>query len=261
MAPRTRRIREAVAWARGLPSGAPMAPSRLDPEALAGLPEPARAYLAAAVPEGAPVLRAALIEMRGRIRIGARWLGFRAHEVLAPAHGFVWAARVAGLIRGSDVLRDGRGAMDWRVAGLIPIARDSGADVARSAAGRCAAEGVWLPSALLPGAGVRWEGEEGPGGPVAVARVPVAGLEEQALRIHLGPGGAPAAVTLLRFGRPDPGRPAGVHPFGMRVVAVGRAAGLLVPVEGRVGWFPVAGGFAGDGEFFRFRITRVTPLV
>lgn len=244
-------------WAHGL---GPAAPARFDPAAIAGLPAPARAYLTAAVPPGAPALAAALIEMRGSIRIGGRWLPFRAREVLAPAHGFTWWARVGGVIAGADRLRDGRGAMDWRLAGVVPLARAGGADVSRSAAGRCAAEGVWLPSALLPGSGVTWVEEEGLDGAMAVAAIPVAGCDPQTVRIRLDADGAPTVVTLDRFGSPPGEERPSVHPFGMRVTALARPAGLRIPVEGRAGWFPTARGFAEGGEFFRFRITRVTPL-
>ena len=40
--------------------------------------------------------------------------------------------------------------------GLVPIIRAAGPDVARSAAGRAAAEAVWVPTALLPRYGAHW---------------------------------------------------------------------------------------------------------
>lgn len=58
--------------------------------------------------------------MRGSIRLGGRWLAFRAREVRAPHRGFVWAARVGGVMAGSDHYTDGQGAMSWKLLGLIP---------------------------------------------------------------------------------------------------------------------------------------------
>jgi hypothetical protein len=46
--------------------------------------------------------------------------------------------------------------MDWKLAGLVTIMHADGPDHARSAAGRAAAEGMWVPTALLPRFGVRW---------------------------------------------------------------------------------------------------------
>jgi hypothetical protein len=76
--------------------------------------------------------------------------------VLNPHHGFVWAARAAGVIAGSDRYLDGQGSldgqgrMDWKLLGLVTVAHADGQDVSRSAAGRAGAEAVWLPTALLP---------------------------------------------------------------------------------------------------------------
>jgi hypothetical protein len=77
-----------------------------------------------------------------------------------PHQGFVWTARVAGVIAGSDHYLDGAGGMDWKLAGLVTVAHADGPDVSRSAAGRGAAEAVWLPTAMLPRFGVRWSAHD-----------------------------------------------------------------------------------------------------
>ena len=133
----------------------PASPERFGPAELDGLPEPVRRHLAQAIAPGTPLATAARLRMRGAIKVG-RWLPFRARQVLNPHHGFVWTARAAGLIAGSDRYLDGAGAMDWKLAGLVTVAAGDGPDVSRSAAGRAGAEGVWLPTALLPRFGVRW---------------------------------------------------------------------------------------------------------
>jgi hypothetical protein len=119
-----------------------------------------RRHLAQAITRGTPMETCARLRMRGRIKVG-RWLPFRAHQVLNPHHGFVWSARVAGVISGSDRYLDGAGAMDWKLASLLTVAHDQGSDVSRSAAGRAGAEAVWLPTALLPRFGVRWPATAG----------------------------------------------------------------------------------------------------
>jgi hypothetical protein len=126
---------------------------------LGGLAEPVRRHLARAIAPGTPLARCARLTMRGSIMVG-RWLPFRAHQVLSPHQGFVWTARVAGVIAGSDHYLDGAGGMDWKLAGLVTVAHADGPDVSRSAAGRGAAEAVWLPTAMLPRFGVRWSAHD-----------------------------------------------------------------------------------------------------
>jgi len=130
----------------------PAGPGRFDPAELDGLPEPVRRHLAMAVAPGTPLATSARLAMRGSIKVG-RWLPFRARQVLDPHHGFVWAARAAGLITGTDRYLDGAGVIDWKLAGLVTVAHGEGPDVSRSAAGRAGAEAIWLPTALLPGPG------------------------------------------------------------------------------------------------------------
>ena len=126
---------------------------------LTGLPEPVRRHLARTIAVGTPLTCCARLAMRGSIKLG-RWLPFRARQALNPHEGFVWAARVAGVIVGSDHYVDGAGGMKWKVAGLVTVAHEAGPDVSRSAAGRGGAEAVWLPTALLPRFGVRWSAHD-----------------------------------------------------------------------------------------------------
>ena len=70
---------------------------------LVGLPAPVQRYFRAAIAPGTPLALAARLEMQGSIKIGGRWLPFRATEVLAPHRSFLWSARVSGgLFAGSD---------------------------------------------------------------------------------------------------------------------------------------------------------------
>jgi hypothetical protein len=134
----------------------PPAPAGFSEVELDGLPEVVRRHLRAAIEPGRPLATSALLGMRGQLRLG-RWLPFQAEQVLAPHHGFYWAARVAGLISGFDRYLDGQGELRWKLLGVLPITRAEGPDVARSAVGRAAGEAIWLPTALLPRFGVEWE--------------------------------------------------------------------------------------------------------
>jgi hypothetical protein len=132
-------------WERAL--GRSLAQGTFDGEEIAGLPEPVQRHLTAAIRSGSALTTAVALKMRGRIKVG-RWLPFRARQVLSPHEGFLWTARAAGLIAGSDRYLDGVGAMQWKVAGLITVAYGEGRDVSRSAAGRVGAQVRYLRQRL-----------------------------------------------------------------------------------------------------------------
>src|SRR5918999_3339880 len=134
----------------------PPAPAGFSGAELDGRPQVVRRHLRAAIGPGTPLASSAQLGMRGQLRLG-RWLPFQAEQVLAPHHGFYWAARVAGVISGFDRYLDGRGELRWKLRGVVPVTRAEGQDVARSAVGRVAGEAMWLPTALLPRFGVAWE--------------------------------------------------------------------------------------------------------
>jgi hypothetical protein len=177
--------------------------------------------------------------------------------VLAPHHGFLWRARVGGLITGSDRYLDGEGGLDWRLGGLVPVMQAEGPDVARSAAGRAAGEAAWLPTTLLPRFGVRWEVDDDTH---LVATVPVDDLEIR-VRFHTEPDGRLRSAIVERWGDPDGTGTHATHDFGMAVTAHHRFGPFTVPSEGRAGWFPGTDRWTDDGEFFRYRITALDPVL
>jgi hypothetical protein len=223
-------------------------PGRFHPGELDGLPEPVRRHLAAVIAPGTPPARTAHLRMRGRIRIG-RWLPFRARELLTPLDGFVWRARAAGIIIGSDRYVDGAGVADWCLARLLPVMHAAGPDVSRSAAGRAGAEGIWVPTALLPRYGVRWTAESGNR---ITARYGLGGVPLQ-LRLRLDEAGRVASFVFDRWGDPDRTGTWAWHPFGGEVSRHRTVDGVTIPCAGRIGWFFGTDRWP-DGEFFRVRI-------
>jgi hypothetical protein len=218
---------------------------------LKGLPEPVRRHLASAIAPGTPLGRSARLAMRGSIRLG-RWLPFRAAQVLNPHEGFVWLARVAGVIAGSDQYLDGAGGMDWKLARLVTVAHEDGPDVSRSAAGRGGAEAIWLPTALLPRFGVRWSAHDD-------AHISVhhhLGETPIDVRYSLEPSGHLKSFVFDRWG--DPGRTGQWtwHPFGGVVTGRRTFSGLTIPSKGRVGWHLGTDRWVA-GEFFRYEITSL----
>jgi hypothetical protein len=190
--------------------------------------------------------------MSGQIALGRRWFAFRATELLRAGVGFVWSAVVGGrLVRfsGADLLHPDGARMDFRFHGLVPVAKATGEEVARSARGRLAAETVvWLPQALAPQLGAHWRALDGER---AIVSLEVQG-ETVPIEVQVDESGALSEVRLERW---DSSRdPPAYRPFGCA------ASDELVTPEG----VRVAGcGFAGwdwgappaeQGVFFRFRI-------
>lgn len=214
-----------------------------------------RRYLGAAIAPGTPIARAARMTMRGHIKLGARWVPFRARETLAPHEGFVWTGRAAGLITGSDHYADGEGMLDWKLLGLITVAHAEGPDVARSAAARAAGEAVWVPTALLPRQGVQWEAIDEQR---LIASFIVGDLDFTA-DYRIDDTGRLRAASFQRWGDPTNTGHFGWHRFGMNVTGYATVHGLTIPSAGSVGWHHGTDRWQ-EGEFFRYRITSLHPV-
>lgn len=230
---------------------------RFDPRSVADQPEPVRRYFLHALAEGAPLDTAVRLSMRGQIRIGVggAWQRMRAEEILAPPRGFVWKVLAGeGLTRvaGADWLEGGAAGVQFFALGFVPVARASGFDVDRSAAGRLALESIWAPAALLPERGVRWEVE----GPDAIrASMRIAG-EPHSLTLALDDAGGVRAVTGLRWGSLAEKEPHSWIPFGADVDGERTFGGVTIPSAVRVAWWY---GTERVFEFFRAEV-EVLPL-
>jgi hypothetical protein len=228
----------------------PPAPGSFSDTELDGLPGPVRRYLGGAIAPGTPLAASARFRMHGSIKLGKRWVRFHAREIEAPHHGFVWAARAGGVIVGSDRYMEGHGAMNWKVLGLIPVVLAEGPDVSRRAAGRAAAEAVWVPTALLPRFGVTWTVTDSHH-IMANYRLDEADIEVQ---YALDDDARVRSVLFERWGDPEDTGTWGLHPFGFEATAYSTFDGVTVPSAGRAGWFYETDGW-NEGEFFRSEIT------
>ena len=219
--------------------------------------EPVRRYFQAAIAPRTPLARAARLRMRGSIKLANHWVPFRADELLAPLHGYHWPATVAGgLLRGSDDYVDGQATMRWKLLGLVPLIRASGPDMARSAIGRATAEGIWLPTALLPRYGVTWHAEDDEH---LVAQLRVAG-EHVTLHVSVDADGQVVSGHVDRWSDPDGSGAFGWCPFGVEATATRTfPCGITLPAEGTGGWFHGTERWPA-GEFMRYSIDELTLI-
>lgn len=209
-----------------------------DARSVEGLPAPARRYLLHAIAPGAPLARSVELRMEGSIVLdpGMPAVSMRAEELLATPRGFVWRARIASgprRTRGFDLYADGRGALRWWLWGLLPVANASGPDVDRSAAGRVAAEALWLPSSLLPGKGAEWEAIDDRS---AKAKLSVGG-EHCELTLSIAKDGRLERVSMPRWRTSaEAGKP-GYVLFGADGICEERTfGGYTIPTRLRFGW-------------------------
>src|SRR5438067_11707619 len=109
----------------------PVSGRAFDPRQLDAIPPSARRYRAHAIAEGAPLASSVRLRMHGDIKLKG-WYPFTAEEVIHWNRGMIWSAsvRIRGVtIRGSDRFLNGRGEMLWKLFGIIPIVKASGADI------------------------------------------------------------------------------------------------------------------------------------
>jgi hypothetical protein len=226
-------------------------PELFDPSMVVDLPEPARRYLTHVIADGTPLWQSVQVSMTGQIKLGT-WRRFTAHQVVAPARGYIWAAnaRLFGVpVIGYDRLSAGTAEMRWRLLDVAPVMSADGADVARSAAGRLASEIVLIPTAFRS---ATWTAD----GPDTVVASWGAGAEQQRVELHLGPSGQLLDLVIQRWGNPD-GKPFGRYPFGVTVDEERTDTGVTTPAVFRAGWWR-GSDQQDDGEFFRAGTTSVT---
>jgi uncharacterized protein DUF6920 len=206
---------------------------------LAALPRPVQRYLRAALGDDPPTIQFARIEHAGEFLLKPpnEWRSFTSIQYIATQPpGFVWDARIRmapGLdVTVRDALVAGRGSMLGRVAGIVTVVdvKDT-PDITSGALHRYLAEAVWVPTALLPSAGVQWSAIDD-----STARATLGVAQTSvSLDFHFGRDGLIERVFTPARMRDVAGR--GVPtPWEGRFQRYERRGAFLVPVEGEVAW-------------------------
>jgi hypothetical protein len=227
---------------------------RFEAASLAALDEPVRRYLGHAIMDGRIVPRGTRLKMVGRINVG-RWLSFEAEQEFL-GHAFVWRAR-AGVgrlkpLRVVDSYENGTGRTEGTLFGRLRFMHADDENTARAAAGRAAAESIWVPGTLLPGAGVSWRVESDD---VIVAQFAVP-PERPELRLRISDAGAVRSISLMRWGSMGQGD-FGYIPFGGDIHAERRYGELVLPREVTVGWWY---GTPRYRPFFKATVLEARPV-
>jgi hypothetical protein len=231
-------------------NSAPAGRRAFDPTLLPSIPHQARRYLQHAIAPGTPLAIAVRLKMHGEIKLKG-WLPFHAEQVICWNRGMIWraAVRMHGIaIRGADTYLDGKGAMRWRLFGIVPVVNASGPDITRSAAGRVNIESMWLPSVLLNDE-TSWTALDNSH---FHARF-TAHDETAEIDYVTDEKGGLQSVNMPRWGNPG-GAEFHLARFGGFVEQEVTFAGYTIPSRMRAGWHFGAERFEPEGEFFRVTI-------
>jgi hypothetical protein len=224
---------------------------------LDGLPAPVQRYFRAVLREGQRIPTEARIAHVGTFLLKPPdgWRPFRSteHIVSHPA-GFLWDAEVRAapglVVRVRDGSIGGTGSMRASLLGLIPIVAVQGTpDVAQGALLRWLAEAAWMPTALLPSAGVLWLPVDDS---TARASVSVAGVSVW-LDFHFGADSLIARTFTSSRGRDVDGM-AVPTPWEGRCTGYQERGAMRIPVACEAAWLLPGGRQA----YWRGRITDIT---
>jgi hypothetical protein len=218
---------------------------------LAGLPDPVQRWLRWARIVGKPYPATVLLKQEGRFRRaeGANWMPFRAEEYFTTdPPGFVWKTMMQMFplvsIDGRDRYVDGRGSIQMRVLGLIPVADAAGPEIDQGSLLRYLNETMWFPAATL-GPYISWEA-----------------IDANSARATMSYGGVTASAT---FFIDDEGKPIDMvaerqdlthgrrEIWSTPISDYGEFAGVRMPVAGQGVWRYEG----GDFPYIEVRITEL----
>lgn len=238
--------------ARILRTAATLARSPL-PEARRDLPESVYAFArkAGADPDAPP--RTVVFRQTAELRLkpGGPFTPIEAWQTIALGKpGFVWDARAAGAImrfRVLDAFAEGRGTLEARAFGSVPMARVAGAETDLSEAMRYLAELPWAPDAILGNRDIIWRQIDAEH---VEARLETSAGPARVVFQFDGDGDISAVAAQARPARDAAGRPAHLDWRG-RFTGYRELGGRRIPAEAEVGYvYPT-----GYEAYFRCTVT------
>ena len=222
---------------------------------LTGLPTPVRRWLRASGVVGTQIPAVVRLTQEGEFRLGPDkpWMPYRAtqHYTTNPP-GFLWdvSMRMYSVVEvnGRDRYADGVGAIEMRIASIVPVANASGGDLNSGALLRYLNETMWFPAALvLPN--IAWE-------PIDEARARAtltdAGQSVSAV-FHFDDQDRLVDMTAVRWNDAEEL----FLPWSTPLSDWGEFEGIAVPIAGTGRWRDDADAY----DYIRLRVTDVAYSV
>lgn len=204
---------------------------------LSDLPEPVQRYFRAVLTDGQPVIDAVSLEQAGTFNMNGQWRSFTADQrVITRRPGFDWNAQIAMMpgvaARVHDSYIEGEGILHASLFGLVTVSEMRGTpEMAQGELLRFFAEAPWYPTALLPSQGVQWEAVDD-----SSAR---ATLTDDDLAVTIlftfGEDGLIESTYAEARGRAVADEII-MTPWEGHFSGYEERCGMLVPLEGEVGW-------------------------
>jgi hypothetical protein len=212
-------------------------PKTYDSKELEGLPDPVQRYFQTVLKDGQSIVAAVDLSQQGLFNMSetkAKWSPFTATQfVTTQRPGFDWDARIQMAPGVSAFVHDaymlGAGSLHVSLLGLFTVADVRGTpEAAQGELLRFFAEMPWYPTALLPSQGVRWEAIDNTSARATVTD----GATTVSLVFRFNPEGTIETMRAEARYRDK----LTTMPWSGRFWNYSTCNGMLIPLEGEVGW-------------------------
>ncbi len=231
-----------------------MKPNIYDPKELEGLPVPVQRFFRTVLKDGQAIVAAVKLSQQGQFNMSeteSKWSPFTATQlVITQRPGFDWDARIQMAPGVNAFVHDtymlGEGSLHASLLGLFTVANMHGApENNQGELLRFFAEATWYPTALLPSQGVRWEAIDDTSARATLTD----GATTVSLVFQFNAEGAIATMRAEARYRDM----LTAMPWGGRFWDYAVRNGMLIPLEGEVGWeYP-----EGTRLYFKGRTTEI----
>ncbi|PSB50495.1 hypothetical protein C7B67_14300 [filamentous cyanobacterium Phorm 6] len=229
-------------------------PKIYDQKELEGLPAPVQRFFRTVIKDGQAIVAAVKLSQQGLFNLNEiedKWSPFTATQFVTTQRlGFDWDARIEMAPGVNAFVHDtyllGEGSLHASLLGLFTVAKiHSTPEANQGELLRFFAEATWYPTALLPSQGVRWEAIDD-----TSAR---ATLTDGATTVSLVfQFNAEGAIAIMRAEARYRDKLTAM-PWSGRFWEYSVRNGMLIPLEGEVGWeYP-----EGTRLYFKGRTTEI----
>ncbi len=233
-----------------------------DPKELEGLPAPVQRFFKTVLKDGQAIVAAVKLSQQGQFNMSEtedKWSPFTATQlVMTQRLGFDWDARIQMAPGLNAFVHDtyllGEGNLHASLLGLVTVADVRGTPEAdQGELMRFLAEATWYPTALLPSQGVRWDAIPQRGGCANDDTSARATLTDGATTVSLVfQFNAEGTIATMRAEARYRDKLTAM-PWSGRFWEYSVRNGMLIPLEGEVGWeYP-----EGTRLYFKGKITEI----
>jgi hypothetical protein len=229
-------------------------PQIYDQKEIEGLPDPVQRFFKTVLQDGQAIVAAVKLSQQGQFNLNeteVKWNPFTATQLVTTQRlGFDWDARIQMALGLNAFVHDtyllGEGSLHASLLGLFTVAKMHGTpENNQGELLRFFAEATWYPTALLPSQGVRWEAIDDTSARATLTD----GATTVSLVFQFNAEGAIATMRTEARYRDN----LTAMPWSGRFWEYSVRNGMLIPLEGEVGWeYP-----EGTRLYFKGRVTEI----